>query len=124
MIMLSILTRAKLAIAVLMVAAAPAGTAFAGEGNGPSYPGSDIPNVTVSKLGKLLGPTHSGNVLIGGTLPSSSNGQGEPQPINSLPPGFENGTLAMQHRQALHHYWAEQAHQARHYAATSQQPNG
>ena len=122
--MLSVLNRAKLAIAVLVVAAAPAGAAFAGEGNGPSYPGSNIPNVTVSQVGNLPGPAYSGSVVIGATLPSTSNGQGEPQPLNSLPPGFENGTPAMQHRQALHHYWAEQAQQARHYASNNQRPNG
>lgn len=119
--MLSTLNRAKLALTVLAVAAASAGPAFAGEGRGPSYPGSDIPNVTVSQVGNLPGPAYSGGVVIGGTLPSTSSGQGEPQPINSLPPGFENGTPAMQHRQALHHYWAQQA---QHYAATSQRSNG
>ena len=122
--MLSFLNRAKFAIAVLVIAAAPAGAAFAGEGNGPSYPGSDLPDVTVSQVGDLSGSAHSGGVVIGGTLPSNSNGQGEPQPINSVPPGFANGTPAMRHRQALHRYWAEQALQVRPYAGTSQQPNG
>lgn len=39
-------------------------------------------------------------------LPPGSNGQGEPQSANSLPPGFMNGTPAMAHRLALQSYWA------------------
>ena len=68
-------------------------------------------------------PAYTGSVTIGGTLPSSGS-QGEPQPINSLPPGFEDGTPAMQHRQALKRYWAEQGPQAQPLASANQQPNG
>ncbi|HME22710.1 MAG TPA: hypothetical protein VKI44_15480 [Acetobacteraceae bacterium] len=47
----------------------------------------------------------NGTVTFGGTLPSNSGEKGEPEAVNSLPPGFEAGTLGMQHRQALYSSW-------------------
>ncbi len=105
--MFSVSNRAKLALAILAITAGQAGTAFAGEGNGPRFPGNDVPNVAVSRSTVSPAPAYTAGVVIGGTLPSNSNGQGEPEPANSLPPGFEDGTPAMQHRQALHSYWGE-----------------
>jgi hypothetical protein len=70
---------AGLALALTAIAVVPAGAAFAQE-----------------------------FVQSGGLLPAGSNGQGEPQPANSLPQGFYNGTSVMQHRQALQTYWSGQ----------------
>ena len=47
-----------------------------------------------------------GGLVIGGTLPSNSNGEGEPEPINSLPRGFDNGEPGLARQQAVQHYWA------------------
>jgi hypothetical protein len=47
-------------------------------------------------------------VQSGGLLPSSSNGQGEPQPTNSLPQGFYAATPVGQHRQTPQDYWSGQ----------------
>ena len=123
--MFSIRTRAKLALAILAVAATPAGAAFASEGSGPAYGGVVTSAPATHDVGQAYRPNlaYTGSVTIGGTLPSNGS-QGEPQPINSLPPGFEDGTPAMQHRQALKRYWAEQAPQAQHLASANQQPNG
>ena len=105
--MFSMSNRARLALAVLAVTAVQAGAAFAGEGNGPRFPGNDVPNVSVSRSTVPPTPAYTAGVVIGNTLPSNSGSQGEPEPVNSLPPGFEDGTPAMQHRQALHSYWGE-----------------
>lgn len=128
--MLSILTRAKLALAVLAVAAVPVGAAFA-EGNG-SLPGGGTPTGVVTSapampdVGQVYrpNPAYTGTVTFGGMLPPASGSQGEPESANSLPPGALNGTLAMQRRQALQRYWAEQAGYAQHLASANQQPNG
>ena len=79
--MSNISARAIRALALAAVLAIPATAAFAaGESNGP------LP----------LPP--SGTVIFGDTLPSNNGNAGEPEAVNSLPPGFENDTLAMQHR--------------------------
>ena len=93
--------------AVLAISVVQAGAAFAGEGNGPRFPGNDVPNVAVSRTVLPSTPAYTSGVVIGNTLPSNSGSQGEPEPANSLPPGFEDGTPAMQHRQALHSYGGE-----------------
>lgn len=90
--MVNHLRRAVLAFSVVAVTAASAGAAFAAEGGGGAYTGS---------------PYTSG-VVIGGMLPSGSNSQGEPQSPNSLPPGFMDGTPAMQHHVAMERYWTGQ----------------
>lgn len=77
--MLGNLRSAGLALALTAIAVVPAGAAFAQE-----------------------------YVQSGGLLPPGSNGQGEPQPANSLPQGFYNGTPVMQHREALQSYWSGQ----------------
>ena len=50
-----ILTRTKLTLAALAVAAS-AGTAFAGEGNGPSFPGNQVPDVVLGQTTVLPVP--------------------------------------------------------------------
>jgi hypothetical protein len=121
--MFSIRGPAKLALVALAVAAIPAGAAFA-EGNGPTYGGMVTAAPSTSDVGQGFrpDPAYTVHVTIGGTLPPTS-GQGEPQPINSLPPGFEDGTPAILHRAAIQRYWAEQALQAQHLADANQQPN-
>jgi hypothetical protein len=123
--MFSIRTRAKFALAVLVVVATPVGAAFA-EGNGPTYGGMVTAAPSTSDVGQGFrpDPAYTVHVTTGGTLPPTSNGEGEPQPINSVPPGFEDGTPAMLHWQAMQRYWAEQAGQAEHLADANQQPNG
>ena len=44
--------------------------------------------------------------MVGGTLPSNSNSTGEPEPVNSLPRGFENGMPGLMRQQALDQYRA------------------
>jgi len=81
--MRNISPRAIRALALAAVLAIPATAAFAaGESNGP--------------LPLPLPP--SGAVIFGDTLPSINGNAGEPEAVNSLPPGFENDTLAKQHR--------------------------
>ena len=53
-------------------------------------------------------PTYDGLNRLGATLPSSSGSQGEPEPLNSVPPGALNGTPAMQRHLALQAYRAQQ----------------
>ena len=103
--MTHVLRRFRFAAALIAIAAIPTGAALAGEGNGPSFPGNDVPNFGVSTAVGQTAPVQSGGLVIGGTLPPIGNSQGEPEPVNSLPPGFEDGTPAMQHRLALHSYW-------------------
>lgn len=115
-----ILTRTKVALAV----AASAGTAFAGEGNGPSFPGNDVPDVVLGRTTILPAPTLSRGIVLGSTLPPVSNGQGEPEPRNLLPPGADRGTPALQHRQSVRNYWAQQAAHAQQPAAQRRQTQG
>ncbi len=128
--MFSIRTRAKLALAVLALAATPAGAAFA-EGNGSTAGGGTPTGVVTSApavpdVGRNYrpNPAYTGTVTFGGMLPPTSGGQGQPESANSLPPGALIGTLAMQHQEVLQHYWAEQAEQLQPFASTNQQPNG
>jgi hypothetical protein len=125
--MLSTMTRTSLALAILAIAAVPA---FA-EGNGPISGGVTATGMLSSAAampdvgqGYRPNPAYSGSVVIGGLLPPVSNSEGEPQSANSLPPGFLNGTVAMQHRAALQRYWANQAANAQHVANVTQPPNG
>jgi len=117
--MTSILTRAKLALAVLAVAAAPAGAAFAQDS--ASVPGGGTSTGLVSAAPAV---PYTGTVTFGGMMPPTNGGQGEPESANSMPPGFENGTPAMQRRQELQRYWAEQARHAQLLNTAVQKPNG
>ena len=90
--MLPILNRTKAALAVLALAAS-AGTAFAGEGNGPSFPGNQVPDVVLSRT-----------VI--------------------LPQGAGRGTPALQSRQAVRDYWAQQAARAQQPAAPGRRTQG
>ncbi|HYZ64890.1 MAG TPA: hypothetical protein VE650_20755 [Acetobacteraceae bacterium] len=76
-----LLTGAVLSLAV----AAPA---FAGEGNNDPF----APNGTITTGGVLGNP-----------------GDGVVQSLNSLPPGWENGTPAYEYAQQVNRYFAEQA---------------
>ena len=103
------LAGALLAAAVLLpVAAARA----EGEGNGPSYPGLHSPDValgttTLGSAGQSYALRQApGGLALGDTLPSNSNGEGEPEPVNSLPRGFDNGEPGLAHQQSVQHYWA------------------
>lgn len=84
-----------------------------GEGNGPMYPGLHSPDVVIgvssaaSATDAYAGrQTRAVGVTLTGTLPSNSNGEGEPEPVNSLPAGFDNGMPGMLQRQSLQQYWA------------------
>ena len=79
------LSRAKLMMIALAMTAAPAGAVFA------------------------AAPPAAGHFVIGNLLPPNGNGQGEPQAANSLPLGFMNGTPAMQRRDSIVAYRANQA---------------
>ena len=90
----------------------PVVAAQAGEGNGPSYPGYIVPNValgtvTVGDAAQAHGaqPAQEG-IALGDTLPSNSNSKGEPEPVNSLPRGFDNGEPGLAYQQSVQHYWA------------------
>jgi hypothetical protein len=115
-----IVTCIKLACVTLAVAAST-GTAIAGEGHGPSFPGNDVPDVVLGRTTFFSAPTGARGVVIGSTLPPVSNGQGEPEPRNSLPPGAERGTHALQRQQVLRSYWAQQAAHAQRPAAPDHQ---
>ena len=92
-----ILNRTKAALAVLALAA-PAGTAFAGEGNGPSFPGNQVPPVA---------------------LPQTAT---RPAPDGAT--GAGRGTPAPQSRQAVRDYWAQQAARAQQPAAPGHRTQG
>lgn len=92
---------------------APVAAMAEGEGNGPMYPGLQSPDVVIgstsaasltdayaSRESRVVG------VTVGGTLPSNSNGEGEPQPVNSLPKGFDNGMPGVAEQNAVQQYWA------------------
>lgn len=67
-----VLTRTKLVLATLAVAAS-AGTAFAGEGNGPSFPGNQVPDVVLGQTTVLPAPDGAGGVMTGSTLPTDAD---------------------------------------------------
>ena len=60
-------TRTKLSLANVAVAVS-VGTAFAGEGNGPSFPGCTIPDVVLGRTTVLPAPVGARGVAIGSTL--------------------------------------------------------
>lgn len=113
--MTSILNRALLAFAVLATAAMPAGAAFAGEGNGDPFPLLQVPalvaNPVASDAGSQAYPTFASaplaTVTAGGTLPANGS-QGPVQTANSLPSGFETGTVAYAQAQSVRRYLAQQ----------------
>ena len=111
------LNRTKLAFAVLMIAAAPVGAAFAGESNGepfPNYAAGDtvIANPVLSDTGSQATPSYGPGVTVltqGDVLPTDGS-NGVLQTANSLPPGFEDGTVAYAQAQSVQHWVL--AHQA------------
>lgn len=100
-----ILTWTKLTLAALAIAAS-ASTAFAGEGNGPSFPGNDVPNVILGQTTFLPAPVQQGSAVTGSTLPL----------------GAERSTPTLEHQQSVRPYWAQQAAHAQHHAAPDNQP--
>ena len=95
--MFPILNRTKAALAVLALAAS-AGTAFAGEGNGPSFPGNQVPDVVLSQT-----------VIL--PAPDGAKGAGRSTP-------------ALQTRQTVRDYWAQQAARAQQAAAPGHRTQG
>ena len=109
--MRTFLTRTKLTLVIfgIAAAAAPAGAAFAGEPGTTTRAVSSAPGMPDVGQSYVPSPADPGIVTFGGLLPPTSGGQGARQSANSLPPGFLDGTPAMQRRQELQRYWAEQA---------------
>lgn len=92
-----------------------AGTAFAGEGNGNPFPFQGTAQVVANSVANDAGsqgyPSYSGSPVIvtaGGTLPTNGS-QGAVQTANSLPRGFENGTVAYAQAQSVNRYLVAQA---------------
>ncbi len=92
-----------------------AGTAFAGEGNGEPFPFQGttqvVANAVASDTGSQAYPSSSGLSIVvtaGGTLPTNGS-QGAVQTANSLPRGFENGTVAYAQAQSVNRYLVAQA---------------
>ena len=72
-----------LAFAFVAIASLPVTAALAVE------PGSVTSSPATPDVGQsyVAGTAYTGTIVYGGLLPSSSNGQGEPELANSLPPG-------------------------------------
>jgi hypothetical protein len=89
-------------------------TAYAGEGNGPDFPGLLQPGAVLANpmtaqtgseaypvaVGTTLNPVVAGNVL------PTNGSEGVVQTANSLPPVFANGTSAFEYAQSVQRYWA------------------
>ena len=106
-------SRLAAALVVGLSMLAPAAAMAEGEGNGPSYPGLHSPDVVIGLSGAAsVADAYAGRqprtvgVNVNGTLPSNSNGEGEPEPVNSLPVGADNGMPGLQIQQAAQQYWA------------------
>jgi len=92
-----------------------AGTAFAGEGNGNPFPfqgtAQIVANSVANDTGSQATPSFSGPSVIvtaGGTLPTNGS-QSAVQTANSLPRGFENGTVAYAQAESVSRYLVAQA---------------
>ena len=120
-----------LAAAIALTFAAPA---FAGEGNGNPFPNNAGALVTVTTNARVadVGSEAPINPVgrPGTQLATLSNellpGTGREAPVqtaNSLPAGFEVGTVAYAQAQSINHYFAEQAQRnaARFAAASARQ---
>jgi hypothetical protein len=101
--------------AMITVAAFAVGfAAYAGEGDGPNFPGllqphAVVANPTISQTGSegypaavstVVNPVVAGNVL------QPNGGEAIVQTANSAPPGFANGTPAFRYAQSVNRYWA------------------
>ncbi len=105
-------------ITILAVAGALsliAGTAFAGEGNGNPFPfqgtAQIVGNSVANDTGSQGTPSFSGPSVVvtaGGTLPTNGS-QSVVQTANSLPRGFENGTVAYAQAESVSRYLVAQA---------------
>ncbi len=105
-------------ITILAVASALsiiAGTAFAGEGNGSPFPfqgtAQIVANSVANDTGSQATPSFSGPSVIvtaGGTLPTNGS-QSAVQTANSLPRGFEGGTVAYAQAESVSRYLVAQA---------------
>lgn len=92
-----------------------AGTAFAGEGNSEPFPYNGPSQVTSNLLASDTGsqayPSFTGRSVVvtaGGTLPTNGS-EGIVQTANSLPRGFENGTVAYAQAKSIDNYLQAQA---------------
>ena len=105
-------------LTILAVAGAlsmAAGAAFAAEGNSEPFPYDGPSQVTSNLLASDTGsqayPSFTGRSVVvtaGGTLPSNGT-QGIVQTANSLPRGFEDGTVAYAQAQSVSNYLQAQA---------------
>jgi hypothetical protein len=106
--------KASLRVMITVAALAIGFPAYAGEGDGPNFPGLLQPRAVLANpatvqtgseaypvaVGTRLNPIVTGNVL-------PSNGSGSiVQSQNSVPPGFANGTPAFEYAQSVERYWA------------------
>lgn len=93
------------------------GAAQAGEGNGEPFPNTAagsavVSNQVSSDTGSATGPVfgHATSRLVQGNVLPENGSAGAVQTANSLPRGFENGTVAYTQAQSIQR-WAL-AHQA------------
>ena len=102
--------RAMIAVAALTIGL----PAYAGEGDGPDFPGllqphAVVANPTISQTGSEAYPVAVGTVLnpvVAGNVVQPNGSEGIVQSANSAPPGFANGTPAAQYAQSVSRYWA------------------
>lgn len=120
------------AFALTLAAAAPA---FAGEGNGNPFPNNAGPLATVATVQPTRVADVGSEALInpvgrpGTQLATLSNevvpvagSEALVQTANSLPAGFEVGTVAYARAQSINRYFAEQARRAAPFATASAAP--
>ena len=115
--MKSSLNLSKLALALLMITATPLGAAFAGEGSGEPFPnftagGTVVANRVLSDTGSQATPSYGlgVTVLTQGDLLPSDGSNSIVQTANSLPPGFEAGTVAYAQAQSIQRWAMAQQH--------------
>jgi len=100
--------KARLTLAVLAVMAAPAGLAYAGEGNGDPFGlETSLQTVQVSPApnGRLTYNAHNPSVPSGltfGNVAEATGSQAEPEPLNALPSVPEIGGVWASHSASAH----------------------
>ncbi len=102
-------------LAVAVALSMGAGTAFAAEGNSEPFPYHGPSQVTANLVANDTGsqayPSFTGPSVVvtaGGTLPTNGS-EGIVQTANSLPRGFEDGTVAYAQAQSMDNYLQAQA---------------
>jgi hypothetical protein len=89
-------------------------SAYAGEGNGPDFPGllqprAVLANPAIAQTGSEAYPAAVGttlNPVVAGDVLPTNGGEGIVQTTNSLPRAFANGTPAFEYAQSVQRYWA------------------